>query len=115
MNKTDKQQQGNSDPYEIQDQQGASTVHRANHRLCKKHRPNNSGRKVFATYWFLNACRDGCLPCVRILVEECGVQKDVRSESGKFNGHAFVKYSAETGVIDEDAATMLFNYLANMS
>ena len=40
-------------------------------RFCKRHGPKNKNRKDSATYWFLNACRDGCLPCAKILVAAC--------------------------------------------
>ena len=78
----------------------------------RKHKPINKARKDSATYWFLNACRDGCFRCVKSLVEEYGVRKDVRSESAQYDGRDFVFDTAHTWFIIQQEADMILTYLA---
>jgi len=80
-------------------------------KLCKTHKPSKKAKRESATYWFLNACRDGCLRCVKLLVEECGVRKDVLSNSGSYNGRDFAEDSARLQTITQQKATEICTYL----
>ena len=83
--------------------------------LCKKHKPSNKARKGSATYWLVNACRDGCLRCMKCLVEEYGVRKDVRSASGKYNGRDFLLDNASHQCITQPEKDEILLYLADRS
>ena len=61
------------------------------------------------------ACRDGCLRCVKSLVEEYGVRKDVRSGSLTYDGRDFVMHSASEQCISQKEANKILTYLADMS
>ena len=79
--------------------------------LCKAHKPPNKTRKDSAPYWFFNACRDGCLRCVQLLVDVHRVPKDIRSESGAYNGRDFVVDSASRKRIKLDEASEILTFL----
>ena len=56
--------------------------------LCRDHRPSkNRVRKV--KYWFFNAVKAGCQVCVQTLVEDMGIDTNVRSDTNKYTAMEF--------------------------
>ena len=59
--------------------------------LCQKHKPSKN-RANRPKYWFFNAVSHGCQPCVKILVEDMGVDKDELSDTQGFSAMDFADW-----------------------
>ena len=71
--------------------EGVPLVSQAKDRLCKAHKPTKN-REHLLDYWFFHACGDGCKECVKILVEEFGVDVNVASQTQGYTGMGFADY-----------------------
>ena len=60
-------------------------------RLCQKHEPTKNRREDL-NYWFFNAIKDGCEDCVKVLVQELGVDKDVTSDTQNYSAKQFAEW-----------------------
>ena len=60
-------------------------------RLCRAHRPTRNRRHLLE-YWFFHAVSDGCQECVRILVNEMGVDVNSTSLTNGYNAMGFARH-----------------------
>ena len=63
-------------------------------QLCKEHKPKGN-RASRLKYWFFQAVSDGCTNCVGILVNDLGVDKDVRSDTMKYSAKDFATWAEQ--------------------
>ena len=59
-------------------------------RLCPQHQPFKK-RRADVNYWFFHAVKDGCQKCVKILVEELGVNSNATSETRNYTAMDFAR------------------------
>ena len=59
--------------------------------LCQKHKPSQN-RVGLLKYWYFNAVKHGCQECVRTLVQDMGVDKDVISNTQGYTAMHFAVY-----------------------
>ena len=59
-------------------------------RLCMRHDPGR--RRAMLKYWFFKAVCDGCPGCVRILVQDLGVDKYVTSDMQQYTAKDFADW-----------------------
>ena len=63
-------------------------------RLCPQHQPFKKRREDL-NYWFFHAVSHGCKECVKILVEEMGVDKNATSATQEYSAIDFAEYFAQ--------------------
>ena len=67
--------------------------------LCREHQPTRNRRHKLH-YWFFNAVKTGCRPCVKVLVNELGVNKDAVTDMQNWNAVDIATYFEQPEMID---------------
>ena len=77
-------------------------------RLCNQHTPSQH-RRGQLKYWFFKAVTHGCQECVKILVQDMGVDKNETSDTQGYNAMGFAEYFEQHAMKDFLQTLWLFS------
>ena len=75
---------------------------------CEAHKPKSARRAAQRKYWLFQAASDGCLPCVKYLLEMQGVDPMSLSDSQSYSALDWSLHGAEEG---RSEAALVTKYL----